>query len=321
MVLGDGEADHGRVQGRYGLEDRPRPVIRGESRDERARIGGPTVMAFGNFPCESHETRCERGLRRVEKRGGVDRAFHVLTIPSWCANAMASRLRTGRGALVAPQKGRRMSDRTTVHFIRHGDALPLDGDVVGAPGYDGLGLSAIGRRQAEALARRLTATFKLDAIYTSPTPRAYETAATLARGMPQDVRIDPRLCELDFGPEPFGDAGSVRARLADLASMALRDGSWAAVPDAETAASVRTRMTACVDDIRRSHPSAQVAVVSHAGAINAYLAGMLGVRRSFFFAIANASLSSIRITAEAHVLVRLNDTAHLETIGRIAPVR
>jgi len=47
--------------------------------------------------------------------------------------------------------------RTLVHFIRHGDALPLDAAPVGGAGYDDLPLSEKGAAQAESLALRLLA--------------------------------------------------------------------------------------------------------------------------------------------------------------------
>lgn len=53
-----------------------------------------------------------------------------------------------------------------------------------------------GRRQAEALARRLTpVTF--DRVFTSPLFRARETAALLVRSV--EIEADPRLREMDYG--------------------------------------------------------------------------------------------------------------------------
>jgi broad specificity phosphatase PhoE len=212
-----------------------------------------------------------------------------------------------------------MSARTTLHLIRHGDAIPEPGKVFDPQtGYDVLGLSAKGRAQAEALAARLSATVALAAVYASPTLRAKETAETIARATRLEVRFDPRVREIYLGDEsvahiaPEERAQVVRERLEALAQIALRDGSWAAVPDVEPAAEVKTRMRAAVDDIVAAHPNAQVAIVSHAGAINTYLADLLGVPRDFFFPTGNTSISSVRIENGRATLLRLNDTAHLE---------
>ena len=212
-----------------------------------------------------------------------------------------------------------MSAKTTLHFIRHGDAIPEPGAAFDATtGYDVLGLSAKGVVQARALAARMAATTELGAIYASPTLRARETAEAVAAATGLDVRLDPRVREVYLGSEsvehvPAADrARIVKERLASLAVIAIRDGSWAAVPGVEPGSEVRARMLAAVDEIVASHPDQQVAIVSHAGSINAYLAAILGISRDFFFPIGNTSLNSVRVANGNVLLLRLNDTAHLE---------
>ncbi|GAC1301074.1 MAG: hypothetical protein NVSMB19_08760 [Vulcanimicrobiaceae bacterium] len=210
--------------------------------------------------------------------------------------------------------------RTTVHLIRHGDALPdAATSARGSDGYDALGLSGKGVLQADALARRLARTRRIAAIYASPTRRAYETAAALAGPFGLAIVRDDRLREIALGDDalpatlaPEERANAIRERLAALAAIALRDGSWAAVPDVEAARDVRARIGAAVDDIVARHPGAHVAIVSHAGTINAYLAALLEPSRDVFFPLGNTSLSSVRVTAGQARIVRLNDTAHLE---------
>jgi probable phosphoglycerate mutase len=211
--------------------------------------------------------------------------------------------------------------RTTIHLIRHADAIPeLGAELDAAADYDALGLSRIGRAQAAALARRVAAgRSRPAAIYASPTRRANETAATLAGALDLDVVLDSRLREIHLGLIGPGDdtptserSRLIRARLAELAAIALRDGSWRSIPEAEPAACVRARMSAAVEAAVERHRGGHVALVSHAGAINAYLAGIVGTPRDFFFLTGNTSLSSVRFVDGTVSLVRLNDTAHLE---------
>ncbi|GAC1617587.1 MAG: histidine phosphatase family protein [Vulcanimicrobiaceae bacterium] len=212
----------------------------------------------------------------------------------------------------------RPSERTIVHLIRHGDALP-DGDTAPADRYDELGLSTKGRRQAEALAARLARTLDLAALVTSPTRRARETADVVAAACGVAVRNDARLCELDLAEAPDGAldarerAIAIRGRLADLAEIGLREGSWASIAGAEPARDVAARIAGAVAEMAAAHPGAHVALVSHAGAINAYVAEILGTASSFFFPTGNTSLSTVRICGRERRLIRLNDTAHLET--------
>jgi broad specificity phosphatase PhoE len=217
------------------------------------------------------------------------------------------------------------SGKTTIHLIRHGDAVPDAGaEIDPERGYDLLGLSRKGRRQAAGLAARLRATIPLAAVYSSATLRAHETAAAVAEAFGLPVRHDVRLREIHLGTEsvahlpPEERANAVRERLAGFAAMAVREGSWAGVRDCEPAAEVRARVQEAVAAIVERHPYEHVALVSHAGTINAYLAAILGTERDFFFPTGNTSLSTVRIENGRALVVRINDTAHLER-DRVTP--
>ena len=209
--------------------------------------------------------------------------------------------------------------KTTLHFIRHADAMPdPEVHVDRGLGYDLLSLSRKGARQAESLARRVAATIPLIAIYSSPTLRARETAEAVARTTGLRVELDEGLREVYLGDESLGDippaerAAAVRARLAKLANIALTEGTWNAVPGAELGAHIKARMTSAVAAIVARHPEGQIALVSHAGSINAYIATVLGIDRDFFYPIGNSSLNTVRFYEHGPLVVRLNDTAHLE---------
>lgn len=211
------------------------------------------------------------------------------------------------------------SAKTTIHLIRHGDAVPdPDAEIDPDRSYDLLGLSVKGRRQAAALGARLRAGPALSAVYSSATLRAFETAQAVAEPFGLAVRSDTRLREIHLGTEsvahlaPAERADAVRARLAAFAAMAVRDGSWAAVPGCEPPGEVRARIVEAVEEIAHAHPFETVALVSHAGTINAYFAAILGTERDFFFPTGNTSLSTVRIENGRALVVRLNDTAHLE---------
>ena len=210
--------------------------------------------------------------------------------------------------------------RTIIHFIRHGDAIPdATTPFSGSAGYDEMGLSEKGAAQAEALAARLVRTLPIAAVYASPSRRAYETAAIVAGAFALGVVRDPRLREIALGDESQpadlsaeARASAIRERLEALAAIALRDGSWASVPGVESNARVRSRVGEAVAHIVANHPNEHVAIVSHAGTINAHLAALLGTANDFFFPIGNTSLSSVRHVGARALLLRLNDTAHLE---------
>lgn len=208
---------------------------------------------------------------------------------------------------------------TGVYLVRHADALP-DADCALEDGtlYDDLRLSERGKRQALALGERLRASVALDAIYASPASRAVETAEAVASGFGYPVLADSRLCEVGLAHRsidhlpPLERAAALRAQLHMLADVAMREGSWSSLPGTEAGTAIRARMRAAVDELAERHAGGAIAIVSHAGAINAYIAEVLGVQRDFFFPTGNASITLVRVSPERRVLVRLNDTAHLE---------
>ena len=72
-------------------------------------------------------------------------------------------------------------------------------------------------------------------------------------------------------------------------------------------------MRAAMRAIADGHAGQRIAVVSHAGSINAFLAEVIGLASDFFFPTANASISTVRARDERLLLVALNDVAHLES--------
>src|SRR5436309_4998536 len=101
-----------------------------------------------------------------------------------------------------------MTPPTIVLLVRHA-LTPTTGAIL--PGRaQGLHLSDEGRRQADAVARRLAALPKIAAIYASPLERAREAAAAIARARGLALRLDREHLELDVrawtGPPEEQDA-------------------------------------------------------------------------------------------------------------------
>src|SRR3989442_3626588 len=90
-----------------------------------------------------------------------------------------------------------MKAPTLILLVRH--ALTATTGTVLTGRAPGLHLSDDGRRQAAAVARRLAAHPKSEALYASPLERARETAAAIAKARGCAVRIERELTELDVG--------------------------------------------------------------------------------------------------------------------------
>ena len=207
---------------------------------------------------------------------------------------------------------------TEVYLVRHADALPGADEVVDG-GYDDQSLSELGRRQSLALAARLRE-IPIAAIYSSPIKRARQTAAFVADVLGLEVYVDEDLREVDLEPiaphllanlESEARAVAVRSYLRDIEEAALRIGIWSQIPGSEPSAAVRARLMAVIGRLASEYPGQRLAIITHSGAINAYIAAILGLERDFFFPASNTSISVLRVKGQRHLLIKLNDTAHL----------
>jgi probable phosphoglycerate mutase len=123
-------------------------------------------------------------------------------------------------------------------------------------------LSALGRRQARALAEALDA-WRLDAVYTSPQRRALETAVPIAtrRGCP--LGVDPALREICHGDWEGLTVAEVEARFPALLRRWRTRPAGVRMPRGESLEEVAARVLPALDAIARRHPRGTVCVVTH----------------------------------------------------------
>lgn len=217
----------------------------------------------------------------------------------------------------------RKNGATELYLIRHGDALPGAEMVIPGGGYDEQPLSHLGQRQAKALARWLM-NQPFAALYCSPLRRCRETAAPLAGQQNLAVQIEPELREVRLGldvggpgphDEPGATAEALRARLDEVVRRVGMEGKWSAIPGSEPGDTFRRRVINSVHELAGRHSGQRVAVFSHGGFINAYVAELLGLERDFFFPIYNTSVSIVRCQGWQASLISLNEIPHLRSDG------
>ena len=116
------------------------------------------------------------------------------------------------------------------------------------------GLSPDGHADAARLASDL-ASEPIDAVYSSPSRRAVETALPLAALLGLPVREVADLRERELGTERFGDfAAAVRATWDDFAF---------AHPGGESNAAAMRRIVAAHAELLASHPEGRIVLVTH----------------------------------------------------------
>ena len=191
-----------------------------------------------------------------------------------------------------------------IWYVRHGET---DWNRAGLiQGWIDLPLNDVGASQARRLAPRL-AGVAFDAVFASDLGRARATAQSALPGV--DVRLDPRLRELDYGVFEGKAWDALEGEEAALAARWRADPVGQRIPDGESYGDMQVRL----DAFRADLPPGRYAVFSHGGAIRVALYGVLGrpAPGTWRLEIDNTSITRVRYEERGPTLVTLNDHAHL----------
>lgn len=194
---------------------------------------------------------------------------------------------------------------TTFLLIRHG-TIDSSGKAL-AGRMAGVHLNERGRRQAQALATRLAGA-GIDAIYSSPMERAVETARPLAESLGLELALEQSLIEIEFGDWTGRSFLELSGNPAFQRFNAFR--STAPVPGGEFMLHAQARMVMGLDELRRRHRHATVAVVSHGDMIKAAVAWYAGIPLDLFqrIEISLASVSAVEIDDDTVRILSINTT-------------
>jgi 2,3-bisphosphoglycerate-dependent phosphoglycerate mutase len=199
------------------------------------------------------------------------------------------------------------SDQCELLLIRHGRSADV---VPGSPESHDPPLHVVGLDQAAKLATRLERK-PLQAVYSSHLARARQTAEPLAAARGLEVSVHRDLEEIRLGDWGGGEFRR-RAAVNDPEWVAwAQTGRWDGIPGAESDDDLRTRFAAVANAAAERHVGASVAIVAHGGAINAYVAHLLGVHRTLFFTVENTSITTIRVGPHGPTIIGINDCTHL----------
>lgn len=203
---------------------------------------------------------------------------------------------------------------TRIFITRHGQTVTnVEGRFCG---HAETTLTDLGREQARALGERL-ASITFGAVYTSDYSRAIETAAIVLGDRGPATIPEPAFRELHYGEWELEKGGVVARRWPEQHRlMRSRDPAWRP-PGGENVAEVRARTFAALQRVIRRHRNQDVLIVTHGTAINCMIGEVLGssIPATFNFEVNNCALSELAVHASKPVVVRLNDTAHLERLS------
>ena len=182
-------------------------------------------------------------------------------------------------------------------------------------GSSDMPLSALGRRQAAALAARLGLQ-RPGVIVASPMRRTAQTARAIAKATGARVHFDDDLREIDFGRWEglrFEQIAAANPAAVDRWAQYRDDFRF---PGGERIGSFVQRVARAADRLA-ALDARDVAVVTHGGVVRTILCCLLGLppRNYLLFDVAPASLSTLNIFDGKGVLAGLSDTCHLGGIA------
>jgi len=204
--------------------------------------------------------------------------------------------------------------RRVLYLIRHGRSdLDVKDYTRTARGeqYDPP-LGAIGKEQAELLARRLATMPPPAAVYCSPLRRTRETVAPYAERTGVGVSYEDDLVEAHIGEWEYKTFEEILASDDTVMRNVLgQEAIWHLAPGGETVDSLRMRVAGVLDRILERHPEGDIFVICHGGVINACIGPLLGIENEMFFLPENTSVNSVVVEGDERRVRFLNDILHL----------
>ena len=203
---------------------------------------------------------------------------------------------------------------TRILLMRHGETAWNRSKVF--RGLHDIPLNDTGRAQAMQLGAAL-ATYKIHAAYTSPLSRAVETAKLALNDHDLVAQECAGLADFDYGAWTGLEERVVAQRWPHEFAVWQTAPRLAQIPGGDTLQAVYDRAFATLERISAAHAEQTVALFAHR-VVNKLLVLAcltLGVERFAFVRQDNSCLNELEYTSTGYVLVRLNDTSHLRTVG------
>ena len=200
-------------------------------------------------------------------------------------------------------------------LVRHGETwYNLEGRAIG---QNPEGLNSRGRLQALRTAEAL-APLAPFALYSSPLPRARETANIICQRLGVGLCLRDNLQEANIGLLDGLTSQEMRQQYPAFMRTWSQAASTAVMPGGESILQVQERAWKTMEEIVALHPEGNVAVVSHNFTIQGLLCRFLGIPLAGFqrLRLDPASITLLEVRQGRTTLVRYNDRCHLEGLER-----
>ncbi|RAX44194.1 histidine phosphatase family protein [Arthrobacter sp. AQ5-06] len=196
---------------------------------------------------------------------------------------------------------------TDLILVRHGETIwHAENRYAGRSDID---LTPRGLEQASRLAR-WAGTAGLTGIWASDLSRARRTAEGCAEATGQELKIDPRLRELDFGDGEGLTGAEMEAKFPEARKAFQTDPAASPLPGGEDPFKAAERFVQCLHAMAEEQPDGRFLVVAHTTAIRLALCRLLGIPlgeyRRVFPSLRNCALTTIRLEGQQAGLLEYN---------------
>jgi phosphoserine phosphatase len=177
-----------------------------------------------------------------------------------------------------------------------------------------LDLTARGRTEAVAVAKRIAASWQPTAIYTSPMGRSVETAAAVAKACGVAAKTCDDLNDIDYGAWTFKTFDEAKKLDPALFAAWFATPHLVRFPNGESLQDLVARAANALRMVRGRHPDETVVLVGHDSVNRALLLGLLDQPLSAYWRLAQdpCCLNEIDVSGESVCVLRVNETRHLE---------
>jgi phosphoserine phosphatase len=183
-------------------------------------------------------------------------------------------------------------------------------------GREPLALTALGRKQAAAVAKRIAGAWQPSHIHTSPMGRCIETATTIAKACGVAAKTCDDLNDIDYGAWQFKTYDDAEKQDAALFLTWFATPHLVRFPNGESLQDLAARVANALRMVLARHPDETIVLVSHDSVNRALLIELLDLPLSGYWRLAQdpCCLNEIDITGGKVRVERINETAHLDTI-------
>jgi phosphoserine phosphatase len=201
---------------------------------------------------------------------------------------------------------------TKILLVRHGHVEGIRPERF--RGRADLALTAEGRAEAEQTARRIAATWRPTAIYTSPLSRCVATGAAIASACHIEAHARDDLADIDYGTWQFKTFDEARADDPDLFAAWFATPQLIRFPGGESLQDVVARTSDALRHALAQHGGDTVVLVGHDSVNRALLLQLLDQPLSAYWRLAQSPccINEIDIAGGRVEILRINDTQHLD---------